>query len=183
MLIDDERLQKKKQMLKECYSLFVKQGLENTSISDLAKHCKTYKAALYNFFSSKDEIVLESAKLYMHSLDEKIQEKFKNPQLTLSATMKDGFEMLSNEKNNLRYVYQVVSSPKYGEQSRKALSEIYTTYFNYSETLANMYGVSHELFRPYFLMFISIVHDFCLWENNELINEKLQYIYSQIESL
>ena len=54
---DKQREQKKKEMLEKCFELFVEKGLENTSLNDLSKHCKTYKAALYNYFESKDFIV------------------------------------------------------------------------------------------------------------------------------
>lgn len=183
MYSDKQREQRRKQMLEECFELFVKQGLENTSLNDLAKYCKTYKAAFYNYFKSKDEIVFECAKMYMEKLDDMLFNELAYSKESIRAALEHGFEILSKEKQKLRYVYQVVSSPKYGEKSRKALSEIYSKYLNYSDALADNYSVDKEKFRPYYLLFVATMHDFCLWENTEFVVEKLQYIFSRIDSL
>lgn len=180
---DKQREQKKKQMLEECFELFVKQGLENTSLNDLSKHCKTYKAAFYNYFKSKDEIVFECAKMYMEKLDDMLFNEITYSKESIRTALEHGFKILADEKQNFRYVYQVVSSPKYGEKSRKALSEIYSKYLNYSDALAESYSVDKEKFRPYYLLFIATIHDFCLWENTEFVMEKLQYIFKQIDNL
>lgn len=183
MFSEEEKAQKKEQMLRDCFSIFVKQGLENTSISDLAKHCHTYKAALYNYFKSKDEIVIEGAKMYMTDLDEILQKEILNPKGSLEEALSSGFEILRKETNNLRYIYQVVSSPKYGMESREALSGIYMKYLDYSKVFAEIYGVEHDKFRPYFLLFVATIHDFCLWGNEKFSKEKLMFIYNGIKKL
>ena len=175
--------EEKAQMLRDCFSIFVKQGLENTSISDLAKQCHTYKAALYNYFKSKDEIVIEGAKMYMTDLDEILQKVILNPKGSLEEALSSGFEILRKETNNLRYIYQVVSSPKYGRNSREALSEIYMKYLDYSKVFAEIYGVEHDKFRPYFLLFVSTMHDYCMWGNEILAKEKLNYIFNKVTEL
>lgn len=77
----------------------------------------------------------------------------------------------------------MVSSPKYGEKSRKALAEIYSKYLNYSDALAEFYSIDKEKFRPYYLLFVATVHDYCLWENAEFIEEKLSYILDRVDNL
>lgn len=183
MLSEERREQKKQQLLEKCFELFVKQGLENTSLNELTTYCDTYKAAFYTYFKNKDDVVLEGAKMYMESLDDRIQNEFKISQPSLSAALKRGFEMISGERNNLRYVYQVISSPKYGEESRMELSGIYSKYMGYSELFAIKYNVNHEKFRPYYLLYVATVHDYCLWENMELVMEKLDFIYDRVDSL
>ncbi len=183
MLSKGRKEQKKQKMLEKCFELFVQQGLENTSLNALAAYCDTYKAAFYTYFKDKDDVVLQVAKMYMKSLDDRIQNEVESFHPTLSATLKRGFEMLSGEKNNLRYVYQVISSPKYGAESRAELSAIYNKYLGYSEMLALAYKVDHEKFRPYYLLYIATIHDYCLWENQELVKEKLGFIYDRVDNL
>lgn len=183
MLSEENRERKKQQMLEKCFELFVKKGLENTSLNDLTTYCKTYKAALYNYFKSKDEIVLETAKMYMKTLDEMFDKEFINPKPTIKEALKRGFDVVCEQRNELRYIYQVISSPKYGAKSRSELSRIYSKYLDYSKTFAEFYNVDHSKFRPYFLLFVATIHDYCLWENNELVNEKLEYIYKKVDEL
>lgn len=182
MFSENKKARRREQILCDCLSLFAKQGLENTSISDLAQYCNTYKAALYNYFKDKDDIVLETAKLYMTRLWSTL-EKQPLQELPLQDAMKIAFAVLVEEKQNLRFVYQVVSSPKYGDRSRQELSSVYTTYLNLSEEMAQRYNISHEEFRPYFLMFVATIHDYCLWENMDLVTERLNYIYKKMDEL
>ena len=179
MLSVEQKNEKKEHMLEKCFELFVKRGLENTSVNDLADYCQTYKAALYNFFASKDEIVLESAKMYMTNLDDMFYKEFLNPQPSLIDALKHGFKLIACEEKNLRYIYQVISSPKYGDICRDGLAELYTKYLNYSDIFARIYKVDSDEFRVYFLLFIGAVQDYCLWGNKALVQEKLAYIYGK----
>lgn len=183
MLSEENRERKRQQMLKQCFELFVRQGLENTSLNDLTSYCKTYKAAFYVYFKSKDEIVVEAAKMYMQTLDEMFKNEFSNPKGTIAEALKRGFEVICEQKNELRFIYQVVSSPKYGQKSRGEMSEIYSKYFEYSEQFADVYGIDHEKFRPYFLLFVGTIHDYCLWENDKLVQEKLDFIYNRVRQI
>lgn len=183
LLSDEQKLCKKRELLEKCFELFVKQGLENTSLNDLTLYCKTYKAAFYVYFKSKDEIVVEAAKMYMQTLDEMFKNEFSNPKGTIAEALKRGFEVICEQKNELRFIYQVVSSPKYGQKSREEMSEIYSKYFEYSERFADVYGIDHEKFRPYFLLFVGTIHDYCLWEKDGLVQEKLGFIYTKVGNL
>ena len=62
-------------------------------------------------------------------------------------------------------------------------SLIYMNYMDYSKELAQIYNIRHEVFRPYFLLYIATIHDFCLWENEDMVNEKLNFIYSEIDDI
>lgn len=183
VLSKENRERKKQHMLEQCFELFVKQGLENTSLNDLTEYCKTYKAAFYTYFKSKDEIVFEAAKMYMKTLDEAFKNEFINTRGTIEEALKRGFEVICGQRNELRFIYQVISSPKFGQKSREELSEIYSKYFAYSERFAEVYGLDHETFRPYFLLFVGTIHDYCLWENDGLVQEKLSFIYHRVSKI
>jgi len=180
---DKERDQKKEQLLCDCFDLFSKKGLENTSMNDLAKHCGTYKASFYNYFESKDEIVLECATAYMKSLGKMLFNEEAFSQKSLRTALEIGFKVLVSERQKLRCIYQIVSSPRYGGMSRDALAEVYGTYLNYSSVLAEKYSVDKDKFRPYYLLYVATMHDYCLWENSGFVMEKLQYIFEQVDNL
>lgn len=183
MPTEESRQVKKRQMLECCLELFVKKGLENTSLNDLTAYCNTYKAAFYNYFTSKDDIVIESAKLYMDQLKYKLQNILHKPPKTLCEALKMGFELFKEDKKFFRYIYQVISSPKYGENCRAQLTEIYTQYTDLSFALSEKYNLDPETIRPYYLLYVGTIHDYCLWENEKLVDEKLTYIYKRIEEI
>lgn len=183
MLSDEQKEQKKQELLEKCFELFVKQGLENTSLNELAAYCNVHKSTMYTYLASKDEIVIECAKMHMLELDNMFYKEFLNPRKTLKDMLQHGFAMIASEKSKLRFVYQVISSPLYGEQAQKELSSIYMKYIDYSEIFAKIYNVDKVKFRPYFLLFISTMHDYCMWGNEILAKEKLDYIYNAIDIL
>lgn len=183
MLSDGQREQKKKELLEKCFELFVKQGLENTSLNELAAYCNVHKSTMYSYLESKDEIVIECAKVHMLELDNMFNDLFKNPPNTLKEMLQRGFGMIVEEKSKLRFVYQVISSPLYGEQAQKELSSIYMKYIDYSETIAEIYSVDKIEFRSCFLLFVSTMHDYCMWGNEILAKEKLDYIYKKVVEL
>jgi len=180
---DDYKEQKRQELLEKCFELFVQKGLENTSLNELAAYCNMHKVTFYTYINSKDEIVIDSAKQYMEKVDQMFFKIFENPEKTLKETLKLGFELIARDKNKFKYIYQVISSPKYGEQSRYELTKVYMKYMDYSKELARIYNVDHAEFRPYFLLYIATIHDYCLWENSEMVKEKLDCIYSKISEL
>lgn len=183
LLSDEQKLCKKRELLEKCFELFVKQGLENTSFNELASYCKVHKSTMYNYLKSKDEIVVECAKMYMTELDDMFFTAFLNPKKTIMEMLERGFELIASKKNKLRFVYQVISSPLYGEQAQKELSVIYMKYLDYSEIFAKIYNIDARKFRPYFLLFVSTMHDYCMWGNEVLVKEKLDFIYNRIDDL
>ena len=87
MLVDDPRELKRKELLDKCFELFVRKGLENTSLNELAAYCNMHKATFYSYLNSKDEIVVESAKQYMEKVDKMFFDIFENPQKTLKEAL------------------------------------------------------------------------------------------------
>ncbi len=183
MLSDEQREQKKKELLEKCFELFVKQGLENTSLNELVAYCNVHKSTMYSYLASKDEIVIECAKMHMLELDKMFNNVFKNPPDTLKEVLQHGFEKIVEEKSKLRFVYQVISSPLYGELAQKELSLIYMKYVDYSEPIARIYKVNEVEFRTCFILFLSTMHDYCMWGNEILAKEKLDYIFKKVELL
>ena len=183
VLSDEQREQKKQELLEKCFELFVKQGLENTSLNELVAYCNVHKSTMYSYLASKDEIVIECAKMHMLELDKMFSNVFKNPPNTLKEVLQHGFEKIVEEKSKLRFVYQVISSPLYGEQAQKELSSIYMKYVDYSEPIAKMYKVDEAEFRTCFVLFLSTMHDYCMWGNEFLAREKLVYIYNKVTEL
>lgn len=49
--------------------------------------------------------------------------------------------------------------------------------------LARKYNINHIEFRPYYLLYIATIHDYCLWENEDLVKEKIDCIYAATEKL
>lgn len=172
---------RKQDMMNTILQIYVSQGLENTSMRDIAAALKINISTVYDYFKSKENIVIESAKYYMQQLEEKFEEEHRQIAPDLKTEVKRVFDLLTGEKQNLRFIYQVISSPMYGERGRHELESIYTEYMKFSDILAVAYGIDPERFEAAFLLFVATVHDFCLWDNEEFVNKKLKCIYYLID--
>jgi len=60
---------KKKEILKSAITLFARNGIANTKISDIAIEANMSKGNIYTYFESKEEIIKEAIRNYMAKLD------------------------------------------------------------------------------------------------------------------
>ena len=56
---DRYKEQKRASLLKSAFDCFAEKGFHQTTIDDIAAHAKSSKGAIYNYFSSKEEIFLQ----------------------------------------------------------------------------------------------------------------------------
>lgn len=56
---DEYKEKKKKEILASAFACFAKKGFEAATIDDIVQHSGISKGAIYNYFSSKDDIYLE----------------------------------------------------------------------------------------------------------------------------
>jgi len=177
----DEKQIRKEKILETSLNVFVKNGLENTSMRRIASACEIYASNMYEYFKSKDVLIIECIKLYMRNLNVIFQKELQSLSSDLKEEVRRFFLLFTKEKFMMRFIYQVVSSPKYGELGRRELSNIYMEYIRYSDKLAAVYGLNKDKFESILLLFVATIHDFCLWENEELANIKLSCIYNLID--
>ncbi len=56
--------EKKKLILSTALDMFLRSGISNTSVSDIAKTAKVSKVTIFNYFQSKDNLAREALKIY-----------------------------------------------------------------------------------------------------------------------
>lgn len=78
--IEEIRQRSKQQILEAALSLFAHQGFHNTTISQIARKAGVSKGLIYNYFSSKEDLVGGIIEEAMET-GEEIMETIKDPQL------------------------------------------------------------------------------------------------------
>lgn len=56
--------EKKKLILNTALDMFLRSGISNTSVSDIAKTAKVSKVTIFNYFQTKDNLAREALKIY-----------------------------------------------------------------------------------------------------------------------
>lgn len=57
-------------ILSVAYKLFVKKGIENVTMQEIAQVCDIERRSLYNYYNDKDQIAFDIAKCFLSSIEE-----------------------------------------------------------------------------------------------------------------
>ena len=102
------KAQRREQIIKESLQLFAHKGYFNTSISDIATKLKIAKGLLYNYFSSKEELLNEVLEFSLKEAAEmNIPEHDLNnlsPDLIFKKVIDGYFEMMKEKKELWRLI-------------------------------------------------------------------------------
>lgn len=74
--LDDMILKRKQMIMEQAIVEFTKNGIENTTMSDVAKASEVGIASLYRYFNSKTELVIQTAVLFWKMAEESIIPSF-----------------------------------------------------------------------------------------------------------
>lgn len=164
--------------LKPAFTYLVKNGLENTSVRELCKEMDVSYGSINYWFEGKDDIYISVVKYgtekVVSSLIEKSAEAMKNP--------KDFFDNYLNELDNvimeLRLIFQVTSSPVYGERMREKSKELFPLYGKFIDELTKVFKCEADVVAPVVYLLLAITSDYVVWEDRPVAEIQLQYLYT-----
>ena len=176
--LEDNSLQQEI-VLKNCFDCLVDLGLEHASIRNLCRATGLKTSSIYYRFSSKEELVLEATvwgfKDVTRSLFWSVHRKTRS-----FEELFDGlFQEIAKNKKQLKFIYQVAGSPRYGELLRERAKGLDSLYAGFTTKLAEEIGCDAEALLPYVRLFVSAVREYVLWDDMELVEKNLQFIYSR----
>ena len=168
------------QVLKKCFDCLVLFGLERTSMRDFCLATKLSTSSLYYRFEDKDEIVLESAYFGLTNIT---KELFWAAVVKIKNYTELFDSILSNvelRKARIRLIYQIATSPQYGDAFRKKASHIANVYATYTDMISEHIGCSSSDLQPYVNLFIASIREYIVWENKERLAQELKHIYAAL---
>lgn len=106
MAIIVDKVQKKKDIALSCKDLFIEKGIKDITISEVAKTAGVGKGTIYEYFSNKEEIVLEIATVLMQEYNLIKEQRIKKAQ-TSKEKIKIFFYIFYDEnEEDLRQIYK-----------------------------------------------------------------------------
>ncbi len=166
-----------KEFLEPSFKYLVKNGLENTSVRDLCKEMNISYGSIYYWFDGKDDIYISVVKYGTGKVTEKLFEmafdKMHNPKLFFDTFL----EEIEKYKMELRLIFQVTTSPVYGDRMRDKAEDFKDVYEKYILKLANIVGCEPKAMEPIIYMLISILVDYVVWEDYEVSKLQLEFLY------
>lgn len=166
--------------LKNCFDCMARLGLERTSMRDFLEAANMSASSFYYRFKNKDEVVMEAAYL---GLLQTTKELFWVAATKVTSYPELFDAILSNvemRKENLRLIYQIAASPRYGAAFRDKVAHISAIYDMYTELISKHLNCSAETLKPYVNLFIATIREYVVWENRSLLEEELNFIYNEV---
>ena len=179
MKIFEESTMQQEIVLKNCFDCFVELGLEHATIRNLCQATGLKASSIYYRFANKEEIILEATvwgfKNVTRSICWSVLQKTED-----FRELFDGlFDEIERNKKQLKFIYQVAGSPRYGGLLRQRAKGLDTLYASFTTKLAEEIGCTADDLLPYVRLFVSVVREYALWDDKELVEKNLQFIYSR----
>lgn len=162
-----EREVKKEVVLQQCFECLTKKGIESITIKDFSVATGMAMSSIYYWFEDKDEIVLDAVEW---GLDEYVRILFDyafEHTDDLSKLCEGIKELAQENKKQFRLIFQIATSPQYGESVRKFSSILDYEYIRYTKTLSEKLNMSFDTLYPFVSLFISVFIDCVIWDGWE----------------
>ena len=170
------------EFLEPSFRYLVQHGLENTSVRDLCKAMGISSGSIYYWFEDKDDIYITTVKygikMVAGKLFESLFEKIDNLQEFFDTFLDE----VDKYKLELRLIFQVTTSPIYGDRMRQTAEDFKEVYAKYIDRMENITSHSNELLTYGIYMLISILVDYVVWEDREVSEMQLKFLSKMILS-
>lgn len=168
----------KDEILEKIFSFLVEQGLENTSIREISRQTGIVQGSLYYWFPDKTTIICEATKHGLIKITDAIFGYVFETVNDLPKFFSECVEKISKYRKELRFVYQMVSSPVYGAKMRSDGKYFKAKYDKYAVKLAEHLKCPLETVKPIVYLFVSAICDYAVWEDEDNVQTELDFLYS-----
>lgn len=167
-----------KEVLDKVFSFLVKQGLESASIREICKGTGIVQGSLYYWFDDKTAIICEATEYGLKKVTDEIFEYVFTSIDDLPKFFNECLDKISSYQKELRFVYQMEASPKYGDMIRKDGRDFKLMYDTYAQKLAQRLDFDIDKVKPIVYLLVSAILDYAVWDDRENSQTQLDFIYS-----
>lgn len=173
----------KDEILKKCFDYFVEHGLESISMRKMCEETGMAMSSAYYWFGNKDGAILSATEYGLNQVADILFDYVYQYIDNLECIIITFSEFIMKYKSQLRFIYQVVTSQKYGNEIRPIANRLTEVYDHYTEIIAKHFGCRKTELRPYVYLFISAVLDYVIWHDKSKMEVELACIYKSVTDL
>jgi len=178
-----DNIRKKEEIMEKCFRCLVENGLEKTTTRIISNYTGLTSSSLYYWFEDKDRIVLQSTR---YGLDQIIEDMFTVVYTylnDLSSIFDKVIECARLHRGELRFIYQVATSPQYGEELRELAITIPEAIDSFSIVLAERLKCDNERLRRIVHLTISVILNDIVWEKSCESQIQYEVLYQMLSEL
>jgi AcrR family transcriptional regulator len=127
----------KQQIIKAAARVINREGLENTTVDDIAKEAKIAKGSVYSYFKSKDEIFTEAVKQTAQERIDKLKfllEQFSSTKEKLSVLLKANKKIAKSDPESFLMNYSLLLST-HKNLKKKSAQQFFKSYLDLVEQI------------------------------------------------
>lgn len=171
-----ERDVKKDIVLEKCFLCMTEKGIEGISVKDFSEATGMSASSLYYWFEDKDEIVMDAVEW---GLDKHVNDifdfAFKHID-DLDELGKGIIKIAKDKKKEFRLIFQIATSPQYGDHVRELADKLENVYKKYTEVLSEKLTIPFENLYPYVNLVVSVFVDCVIWDDWKKLENELNCI-------
>ncbi|MEE1225211.1 MAG: TetR/AcrR family transcriptional regulator [Clostridia bacterium] len=172
----------KGEFLESSFNYLVKNGLENTSVRDLCRGTGISTGSVYYWFENKDDLFISTAEYGLMKVVNSIFEYVFETIHDHEYFFKKSLDELGKYARQLRLIYQMATSPVYGDRLRKKSAGLDDFYAQSIERIAKEIKVSVDDLTPIIFMYISVILDYMVWDDKKVTQMQIDYLYEILKS-
>ncbi len=172
----------RKEILGQCFNYLVGKGLENASVKNLCEETGISSGSIYYWFKNKEELVLDSTEYGLHGVTNMLFDYVFAHIDDIKEVISSFPDKLMVYKRELRFIYQVTTSNKYGDRMRSVADKLDRVYITYAQKLSESLNCNFNELLPIVYLFISATLDYIVWEDRTKVKCEMQSIYSTLKT-
>ena len=162
----------KEELLQKCFEYLAKTGLENVSMRSMCEETGIVMSSMYYWFGNKDGVIVSATEWGLNYVVEELFEYVYKYIDNLQITIITFSEFAMQYKKQLRFIYQVVTSLKYGEHIRHMADKLSYVCDVYAQKISEYFGTNKQDIIPYIYLLLSAVFDYVIWcDKNKMETE------------
>ncbi len=134
--------EKREEIIKAAYKLFIRKGLEKTSIRNIANYAGINVNSIYYHFKTKAEIVICCVEFGLKQVSHDLFELALATNFYDEDSIKQFTEKLFEQKEELCWCYQVIASPNYNWLVKDIVINVRGQYKQYADKFEKKYGAA-----------------------------------------
>ncbi len=180
-MFQEELKSTKQQILEGTFDYLKKDGLENASFRNICNHTGLSRGAITYYFASKDALLCAAAEYGLKKMSDDIFTYFFGNIYHIDHFFANCLKSIDYVTKELRFIYQMVASPIYGDMMRSSKNRFIYAYNEYSERLAKETSGDINEIKPIICIFAACVIDYVLWQDEAAVQLQLDYICKQLK--
>lgn len=177
MRTEEQRQQRKIEIMTKCFECFCEHGLAETSMRQLAKAAGVTPSNLYTYFDSFDELVVQCTGYCMAKVEDEFMALAPKDLPDVARFLREvPYWTARNHGKKYRFMYQVYASPKYHEEGKKFFLGVEQRYTDYAKQLEPVIGIPWQILQPLIFSFVRASVHYAMFEEEGYMKSQIRLI-------